>query len=431
MKNYTNEEVNEILYNNIDALLVMSAKEDKYRTIKCSSDFSKFIDKEGSYNALIEKLLFHMSKNNAKITDDYMVFLPKIGEFKGKYSKKINLKIEGNNRLIQMIVCPINQNEGDYIMVLCDLDKSEVDRKVIAENKVKTIQETYLFSMYVDLNKDVTSSINITEISNDDMHYDVKYSEWRNMIVNMFLPEDQAMFMEKSAPEYLKTHLKPAKTLSFDCQMKNLEGEFIWVKLIFGRTDTTSEQDFRFVFMVENIHESSMNLFNELKKFENLASYDALTGVYNHGRIETELSNAIDELQNNDTTISLMMLDIDYFKTVNDTYGHAVGDVILKGFVSCVSEVLQKHDIKIGRWGGEEFVCVCYGIDLEGLEIIAEETRKKVAETAFDKVGTVTCSIGLADLDKHDAAIDAFERLDKALYDAKSNGRNCVKIWKA
>lgn len=427
MKSYSDSEVNKILYNNIDVLLTISAEEDIYRTVKASGDIAKLINGEGSYKDLIELLLFHMSDKNTKITEEYMVFLPKIGEFKGKYSKKIHLEIDGVKHLVLMIVCPVEQNSGDYVMILCDLDKSEFDRNDSTKNKVKTIQETYLFSMYVDLNKDITGSINVSEISKEDMHYDVKYSEWRMMIVNMFLPEDQALFLAKSDPEYLKTHLKPDKSLSFDCQMKNLEGEYIWVKLIFGRTETTSDQDFRFVFMVENIHESSIALFNELKKFEILASSDALTGVFNHGRIETELNNAIDELKNN-RTVSLMMFDIDYFKAINDSYGHAVGDEIIKAFINTANEVLKKHNIKVGRWGGDEFVCVCYDIDLPTLSEIAEKMRKAISNTAFDKAGTVTCSIGLAGLDGIDTASDAFERLDRALYKAKSDGRNCVRL---
>ena len=112
--------------------------------------------------------------------------------------------------------------------------------------------------MYVDLIKDSTSSINVSEISKDSMHYEVSYSTWRNTIVNMFLPEDQNLFLERTAPEYLKKTLLPGKTASFDCQMKNLEGVFIWVKLIFSRAQTTNEDDFRFVFMVQNIHQQTL-----------------------------------------------------------------------------------------------------------------------------------------------------------------------------
>lgn len=427
MRKYTDIEIGKMLRSNMDAIFVVSSVEDTYQRVKCSELFSEFIDETGSYKDLIEKLCFHMSENDAKISDDYQVFLPKMIDFKGKYSRKLSCEINGEKHRIQMLVCPTGQEPGEYIIVLTDLDQSEKEREIIAEDKVKTIQETYLFSMYVDLNNDKTSGINVTEISNDDMHYELKYTEWRMMIVNMIWPEDQPTFLEKSDPEYLKAALKPAKTLSFDCQMKNLEGQYIWVRLIFGRIDTTSEQDYRFVFMVQNIHEDSMRLFHELKKFENLASYDPLTNVFNHGRIETELNNAIAELKGSDGQSALMMLDVDYFKKVNDTYGHAVGDDTLKAFTSCLKEAFADCDVRIGRWGGEEFVCVCYGYDMETIEALAEKTRAAVESRTFDMIGHMTCSIGITCINKDDTSDTAFKRLDEALYDAKSSGRNCVK----
>lgn len=428
MRVYSDVDVANILNNSMEAVLVVSSKEDTYQRIKCSELFSKLLDETGSYKELIEKLCFHLSENDSKITDDYQVFLPKMIDFKGKHARKISCEINGEKHRMQMFVCPTEIEEGEYIIVLSDLDQSENEREIITENKVKTIQETYLFSMYIDLNNDKASGINVTEISNDDLHYEIKYSEWRNTIVNMIWGEDQETFLEKSNPEYLKAKLKPGKNLSFDCQMKNLEGQFIWVRLIFGRIDTTSEHDYRFVFMVQNIHEDSMRLFKELKKFENLASFDPLTEVFNHGRIETELNNAIVELNGCDGQSSLMMLDIDYFKKVNDTYGHAVGDETLKAFTRCVKEAVASYDIRIGRWGGEEFVFVCYGYDSNSIQEIAENIRTSVESRIFDTIGHITCSIGITCIGENDTADSAFKRLDEALYDAKTSGRNCIKV---
>lgn len=428
MRVYSDVDVANILNNSMEAVLVVSSKEDTYQRIKCSELFSKLLDETGSYKELIEKLCFHLSENDSKITDDYQVFLPKMIDFKGKHARKISCEINGEKHRIQMFVCPTEIEEGEYIIVLSDLDQSENEREIITENKVKTIQETYLFSMYIDLNNDKASGINVTEISNDDLHYEIKYSEWRNTIVNMIWGEDQETFLENSNPEYLKAKLKPGKNLSFDCQMKNLEGQFIWVRLIFGRIDTTSEHDYRFVFMVQNIYEDSMRLFKELKKFENLASFDPLTEVFNHGRIETELNNAIVELNGCDGQSSLMMLDIDYFKKVNDTYGHAVGDETLKAFTRCVKEAVASYDIRIGRWGGEEFVFVCYGYDSNSIQEIAENIRTSVESRIFDTIGHITCSIGITCIGENDTADSAFKRLDEALYDAKTSGRNCIKV---
>ncbi len=428
MISYSNDEIYRVLIDNVDTILIVSSKDDRYRAVKRTEGFARFIDEEGSYKDLIEKLLFHMNDTNNRITDTYQVFLPKMGEFKRKFSRQLSLEINNVKHVIQMLVYPIKNDEDDYLILLFEMGRSEIDRSKKKESKVKTIEETYLFSMYVDLNRDSVASMNVREISEDDLHYDVRYTEWRMMIVNAIWPEDQEMFLTMTDPEYIRTHLKPSKTLTFDCQMKNLEGKYIWVKLIFGRMDTLQEQDFRFVFMVQNIHEDSLKLFNELKRFEDLASHDALTGVFNHGRIETELGNAIEILKKENTPVSLMMFDIDFFKKINDTYGHAVGDDILKSFVRRIKEKIQNHSIKIGRWGGEEFVCVCYGFEIEKLESLAEEIRQYIAEKPFITVGPMTCSVGLASVNEDDTVKDAFIRLDKALYNAKNSGRNCISL---
>ena len=202
----------------------------------------------------------------------------------------------------------------------------------------------------VDLIKDTTSSISVTEISDDPMNAtELKYSDWCKMIVNMIWSEDQPLFLECTKPDYLKKNLAPGRTTSFDCQMQNLEGKYIWVKLIFSRAETNNNDDFRFVFMVQDIHENSVGLMSALKEYEELASKDSLTGLYNHGRIETELYNAIENNRENERSISIMIMDIDYFKKVNDKYGHSIGDITLKHLVAITCDFLQSYNIKIGR----------------------------------------------------------------------------------
>lgn len=115
-------------------------------------------------------------------------------------------------------------------------------------------------------------------------------------------------------------------------------------------------------------------------------------------------------------------------KKINDTYGHAVGDDVLKEFVSKIENRLTGHDIKIGRWGGEEFVCVCYGMTIAELKVLAEELRQSIANSPFETIGSLTCSVGLSSVNQDDSAKDAFIRLDNALYNAKNNGRNCISI---
>lgn len=327
-----------------------------------------------------------------------------------------------------MTIYPIIDN-NIYMFILDELDNSEYIQEFLTNEKINSIQNSYLFSMYVDLIKDTTHSISVTEISDEPINSaELKYTDWRLMIVNMIWYEDRPLFLERTDPDYLKKNLAPGRTTSFDCQMQNLEGEYIWVKLIFSRAETNNNDDFRFVFMVQDIHESSLELLSTLKKNEELASKDSLTGVYNRGRIETELHNAIKNRKENEKALSVMMMDIDHFKTINDIYGHSIGDITLKHFVAIVCDFLKPYNIKIGRWGGDEFIAVCYDISTPELMAIAENMRIKISEEIFEAAGNITCSIGITEINQSDNVKEAFERVDKATYAAKSSGRNRVMV---
>ena len=423
---YGLEEAVEFLKDHVDAILLVDAKADCFKSLSRKGMFTDFIEECGSYHDLIEKLWFHFNGTMDKITGDYQVFIPTFGKYEGKYSRRLKINDGDILHAIQMTIYPIDENY--YLIVLDELDNSEYMKDFFTNEKVNTIQNTYLFSMYVDLFKDSTSSISITEISDETVHASIKYSEWREMIVNMIWPDDQDMFRERTDPEYLKKNIMPGRTSSFDCLMQNLEGKYIWVKLIFSRAETNnSEEDFRYVFMVQDIHENSVQLMSTLKKYEELASKDTLTDVFNHGRIETEMYNAIEIVARSNRSVSMMMLDIDFFKNVNDKFGHAVGDMTLKHFAYMLKEYFLSINAVIGRWGGEEFVVVCYDADVDKAAGFAEEMRERLSKETFKVAGNVTCSIGVTEIQKDDTFNVVFDRMDKALYAAKADGRNCVK----
>ena len=427
MSDFSKEAIPSLLYQKIDAIIIVDSKKDSYQTIKKTGLFETFLEETGTYQKLVEKLWFHFNDSSSKISDDYHVFIPMIGQFKGKYVDRIKLHFNESNHLIQISIYPLD-DENKYLFLLDELDNSEYLREFLTDKKIDTIQSSFLFSMYVDLFKDIANSINVTEISSNPQNYDIKYSAWRMMIVNMIWPEDQKLFLERTDPEYLKKNLMPGRTTSFDCQMKNLKDVFIWVKLIFSRAETTNEDDFRFVFMVQDIHDSSIQLLNSLKKYEELASKDTLTEIFNHGRIETEISNSIESFNTVHIPVTYMMIDIDFFKKVNDQFGHSTGNVVLKQFVDVIMNFTKDYNIITGRWGGEEFVCVCYDIKIDKAKELAEKLKQKIAETPFEKIGQLTCSIGLTELLKGDTAPVLFDRVDQAMYEAKSSGRNCIIV---
>jgi diguanylate cyclase (GGDEF)-like protein len=409
----------------VGALLIADQDHNQYKALVKRGMFQDFLDESGKYQDLVQKLWFHFNGSDKAITEDYRVFIPNLSKFVGKYSQRLNLLIDGVPHIVQMMIRPVG-NEGLYLFILDELQQHEYEDDVETHKKVSTIQNTYLFSMCFDLVKNTTSSLSLTEVSSETMNSQISYTDWRLMISNMFKKKDRKTFLKRSDPEYLRTHFEPGQIDSFDLMMQNLEGVYIWVKLIFGRMETTNEEDYRFVYMVQNIHESTVQVRESLRRYEELASLDPLTQIYNHGRIETEICNAIKKSRKNGTELSMLMLDIDFFKNVNDRYGHAAGDSTLVRFTELIRDTFKNRKAAYGRWGGEEFAVVLYDTGREEVEALAEKIRSRVENESFPGTGSVTCSIGAGVLQSDDDFDSFFGRVDRAVYTAKENGRNCV-----
>lgn len=174
--------------------------------------------------------------------------------------------------------------------------------------------------------------------------------------------------------------------------------------------------------------------FAESKRLEAelvaMATTDFLTGLLNRRHFLIEMEDELNRLRRFDIpAAAVLMLDLDHFKKVNDTYGHAAGDAVLKHFASMVSASLRKIDTA-GRIGGEEFAILLLGANSEDAQHFAERLRIAVANTPVNFQGqliSITVSIGIAHLDAADTSPDtSLTRADAALYDAKHSGRNRV-----
>jgi two-component system cell cycle response regulator len=167
-----------------------------------------------------------------------------------------------------------------------------------------------------------------------------------------------------------------------------------------------------------------------LGKVEYMAITDALTGLYNRRRFHDVLTKEFERAKRYATAVSLIMLDIDHFKKVNDYYGHQAGDTVLKEVSTVITKSIREIDTA-SRFGGEEFMVILPNTEKENAKVGAERMREKISQHAFPEVeGPITVSIGVAGLP--DAAIANEDRLircaDYALYRAKQNGRNCIEI---
>lgn len=166
------------------------------------------------------------------------------------------------------------------------------------------------------------------------------------------------------------------------------------------------------------------------KKLKELYLTDKLTGLYNRFKIDKELSSQKDNIDRNDSySCGLILIDIDYFKSINDTLGHLVGDCILKDISKLLKNNLRKTDI-IGRWGGEEFLIILPFTSKDIAKKIAENLRALIEENNFSyKMNRkITISIGVTEFSKSKSVEDTLLLVDNLLYKAKENGRNRVEV---
>ncbi|MGZ5209035.1 MAG: diguanylate cyclase [Sulfuricurvum sp.] len=177
-----------------------------------------------------------------------------------------------------------------------------------------------------------------------------------------------------------------------------------------------------------NLTQSMLGLVEEGEQgLLKLATTDLLTGIGNR-RLLDEIFKAHQSLgERYGVNLFLLMFDIDDFKKINDTFGHNVGDSILKQLVKLVSSSIRKSDVFV-RWGGEEFVILLRYSDPERVIDMAEKIRKQIDSYLFETNSHVTCSFGLTPVKAHESMEEVVSRADLALYRAKADGKNAVRL---
>ena len=165
---------------------------------------------------------------------------------------------------------------------------------------------------------------------------------------------------------------------------------------------------------------------SRIQGLDHEARTDSLTQLANRGRLESELDVEIRRSERYDTTFSLILMDIDHFKQINDLHGHLAGDRALRNIAELLDERSRAADT-VGRWGGEEFLILCRNTHLTDAAALAEDLRDAISESGVMERGSFTASFGVATTRQGDTVESLFGRADEALYRAKKNGRNRVE----
>ena len=189
------------------------------------------------------------------------------------------------------------------------------------------------------------------------------------------------------------------------------------------------ELEARYQTVKRLVDEKTEALEEALEKITTLANTDSLTNLPNRHFIESRLASQLKHLNGDEALFAIIMVDIDSFKTINDTYGHLKGDTILRAMAHTLASQLETSE-NIGRWGGEEFIILCPGCSEQETMKKAEAIRQDLSQKTFDNIGIQTASFGIASYQKGDTVESMIMRGDRALYEAKRLGKNRVVVYK-
>ena len=182
----------------------------------------------------------------------------------------------------------------------------------------------------------------------------------------------------------------------------------------------------------QEVKERTKDLELANKKLELISKTDELTGLPNRRDMNETIANEMGRSARTHKPFCFIFIDIDHFKNINDTYGHACGDIILKSVAQTIRGLLRKYDV-FARYGGEEFLTLLPETDLEGAAVVAERFRKQIEKMTVryaDFTIKITITLGVAKFDHRLGADRSIQMADKALYQGKEGGRNRVIVWK-
>lgn len=249
------------------------------------------------------------------------------------------------------------------------------------------------------------------------------------------IKEALATYRETSVPFCVEIKVESAPVMLTFLPVKNIEGKKVAYIFTLSGGKKLRDLDFNFYsvsFLLLALF-ALLIIFTVYYRFsqskiEKLATFDSLTKVYVRGIIMGMIKAEYQKYKRYQTTFSLIMLDIDHFKAVNDNHGHTAGDIVLAGITEIMKKNIRETD-SIGRYGGEEFIVLLPETNQMNAALAAEKLRAKISEHDFHNIGKVTVSMGVAEMS---GRIQSIEELindaDEKLYKAKQQGRDRVVV---
>ncbi|QWR76894.1 GGDEF domain-containing response regulator [Candidatus Magnetomonas plexicatena] len=358
-----------------------------------------------------------MAQGIREIDEDVPVILTTAYNDEDFFLKAIEIGV------VKYIKKPINST--DLFAVLVKVAKSISQQKEIdAKNEfIKTILDNN--PAYVLL----TDEEDIFFMNKSFLHflgYDT-FDEFKSngLNINRFLVvKDDAFYKNKSFTEWMTEviHRKEKQHIVYLAGKEQLKSE-AGAYLISATQIPEIQHTDRYLITFTDIS----GIESERRRFQDMACKDPLTSIFNRKKFEDELEKEILRTERYKTSLTMMIFDIDHFKSINDTYGHQAGDAVLIELTEIVTANVRKTDI-FARYGGEEFVVITPETTLIGAIELAEKLRELIQNNNFSHVGHVTCSFGVSEYMNSESSHTFIKKADYALYIAKNNGRNRVQF---
>ncbi len=237
------------------------------------------------------------------------------------------------------------------------------------------------------------------------------------------LGKNHSIFRSKDTPKKFYTNMweKLNNNEEFSSEMKNYDKDRneYWSKITIYPMFDENNKKIGYGSYRENI--------TDKKILEYVSTHDTLTGVYNREFFQKELTKKTKSANRYDQSFALAMVDVDNFKNVNDTYGHQVGDEVLKKLADSINKNIREDDV-FARWGGEEFVIIANGADINSIIELIKKIQKEIIKVDFGVAKNVTASYGLTVYKEKDNEESILKRADEALYLAKEKGRDRYEV---
>ena len=249
------------------------------------------------------------------------------------------------------------------------------------------------------------------------------YLEFLNMTEHEVIGKNHNIFRHPDTPDSFYDDMWDTLELDHrfvgDIKNKREDKSEYWIRINIDPIYDDNKQKIGYSSYREDI--------TDKKLLEYISSHDSLTSLYNRGEFTKRIQAKIKSAKRYNETFGFIIFDIDYFKKVNDTYGHKVGDDVLVKISQCLTQSIRDDDF-LARWGGEEFVVIANYTNIDQLVLIVEKLKKAISKISFLPVPNVTVSFGLTLYKDGDTKDILLKRADNALYQAKENGRNRYEI---